>query len=45
MQHEWGDEECVQAIGGEARGRDHPEDHDAGWVDNVKMDLGEIGWG
>jgi hypothetical protein len=24
--------------------RGHWEDQDVGWVDNIKMDLGEIGW-
>jgi hypothetical protein len=31
------EEECIQVIGGHARRRR--------WVDNIKMDLREIGWG
>jgi hypothetical protein len=26
------------------KGRDHWEDQDVGWFDNIKMDLKEIGW-
>jgi hypothetical protein len=27
------------------RERDHQEDQDVGGVDNIRMDLGEVGWG
>jgi hypothetical protein len=34
-----GEEECIWDTGGKARRPRH------GWVDNIKMNLREIGWG
>jgi hypothetical protein len=34
-----GEEECIQDIGGKARRKETTK-----WVDNIKMDLREIGW-
>jgi hypothetical protein len=43
MQHEWGEEECIQDIGGRAIGKRPLGRPRRRWVDNIKMDLSEIG--
>jgi hypothetical protein len=40
-----GKENYVQVIGGKARGREPLGRPRCRWVDNIKMDLLEIGWG
>jgi hypothetical protein len=39
-----GDEECIQDIGGKARRKETTRKTRRRWVDNIKMDLREIGW-
>jgi hypothetical protein len=44
MKHEWGEEDCIEDIGGKAR-RKEPLGRPRGrWMDNIKMDLREMGW-
>jgi hypothetical protein len=40
-----GEEECVQAIGRKARRKGAIGSPRCRLVDNIKMDLGEVGWG
>jgi hypothetical protein len=40
-----GEEERVYVIGGKSRRKEPLGKPRRRWVDNVKMDLGEIGWG
>jgi hypothetical protein len=40
-----GEEERVWIIGGEARGKEPLGRPRRRWVDNIRMDLGEVGWG
>jgi hypothetical protein len=42
MGHEWGEEECIQDTG-EVR-RKETTRKTTKWVDNIKIDLREIGW-
>jgi hypothetical protein len=44
MQHEWGEEDCIQDTGGKAEGKRPLRIPRRRWVDNIKMDLREIGW-
>jgi hypothetical protein len=37
----WGDEECIQYIGGKVRRKERLGRPRRRWVDNIKMDLGE----
>jgi hypothetical protein len=39
-----GKEKCVQVIGGKARGKKTTRPRRR-WVDNIKIELSEIGWG
>jgi hypothetical protein len=39
------EEECVYVIGGKARGKKTLGRPGRRWVDNIRMDLGELGWG
>jgi hypothetical protein len=34
----------VQVIGGKARGKETTRRLRRRWVDNIRMDLGEVGW-
>jgi hypothetical protein len=38
------DEECIWAIGGKTRRKETAGRPRHRWLDNIKMDLGEIGW-
>jgi hypothetical protein len=38
-------EENEAIIGGKARGKEPLERPRRRWVDNIRMDLGEVGWG
>jgi hypothetical protein len=38
------EEERVYVIGGKARAKEATRKPSRWWVDNIKMDLGEIGW-
>jgi hypothetical protein len=41
-----GEEESLYIIGGKARGKERPLARPRHrWVDNIRMDLGEVGWG
>jgi hypothetical protein len=40
-----GEEEHVEVIGGKARGKEPLGRPRRRWVDNSKVDLGEVGWG
>jgi hypothetical protein len=40
-----GEEECIYDIGGKAEGKRPVGRPRRRWVDNIKMDLREIGWG
>jgi hypothetical protein len=44
MQHEWGEEECKEDIVGNPEGKRPLGRPRRRWVDNIEMDLGEIGW-
>jgi hypothetical protein len=35
----------VLAIGGKSRGKETARKTRRRWVDNIRMDLGEVGWG
>jgi hypothetical protein len=39
----WGEEECLQDIGGKAGRKEPPGRPRLRWVNNIKTDLGEIG--
>jgi hypothetical protein len=39
-----GEEECIWDIGGQARRKETTRKTRRRWVDNIKMDLREIGW-
>jgi hypothetical protein len=40
-----GEEDGVYVIGGQARGKEPLGRPRRRWVDNIRMDLGEVGWG
>jgi hypothetical protein len=40
-----GEEERVWIIGGKARGKETTRKIKTRWVDNIRMDLGEVRWG
>jgi hypothetical protein len=40
-----GEEERLTIIGGKARGKEPLGKPRRRWVDNIRMDLGEVGWG
>jgi hypothetical protein len=40
-----GEKERVEVIGGKARGKETTRRTRRRWVDNIRMDLGEVGWG
>jgi hypothetical protein len=40
-----GKEERVRIIGGEARGKETTRKTKRRFVDNIRMDIGEVGWG
>jgi hypothetical protein len=40
----WGDEECIRILVGNLEGKKPLGRPRRRWVDNIKMDLGEIGW-
>jgi hypothetical protein len=40
-----GGEERVQIIGGKTRWKEGTRKTKTRWVDNIRMDLGEVGWG
>jgi hypothetical protein len=40
-----GEEECIYVIGGKARGKETLGRPRRRWVDNIRMDLGVVGWG
>jgi hypothetical protein len=40
-----GEEERLWFIGGKARGKETTNKTKSRWVDNIRMDLGEMGWG
>jgi hypothetical protein len=44
MQYEWEEEKCVLDIGGKAGRKETMGRRRRRWVDNIKMDLREIGW-
>jgi hypothetical protein len=44
MKHLWKQEECIQVVGRKARRRRPLGRPRRRWLDNIKMDLGEIGW-
>jgi hypothetical protein len=39
-----GEEECIQDIGGKTRMKETTRKNRSRWVDNIKMELREIGW-
>jgi hypothetical protein len=41
----WGEEERIWVIGGKARGKRPLGRRRRWWVDNIRLDLGEVGWG
>jgi hypothetical protein len=43
--HEWGEEEHLQIIGGKVRAKRPLGRPRRTWVDHIRMDLGEVGWG
>jgi hypothetical protein len=45
MWHEWGEEECVYVIGEKPEGNRPLGRPRCGWVCNIGMHLGEVGWG
>jgi hypothetical protein len=38
-----GEEECVRVIGGRARGKEATRKTKSRWLDNIRMDLVEVG--
>jgi hypothetical protein len=40
-----GEEECLKVVGGKARRKEMPGRPRCRWVNNIRMDLLELGWG
>jgi hypothetical protein len=45
VDYEWKRGMLLLVIGGKARGKDTTRRPRRRWVDNIRMDLGEVGWG
>jgi hypothetical protein len=45
MWHEWGEEKCVKVIGRKPEGKRPLRRPRRRWIDNIKMDLSEMGLG
>jgi hypothetical protein len=45
MKHEWGKRNTYRLLVGKQNGKRQLGRPRGKWVDNIKMDIGEIGWG